>query len=127
MPVPTSGRFDSDAALKAIVEGTATGTGEAFFTSLVENLAKALNVHGAWVTEYLPESERLRAFAFWLGDDWVPDYEYSIGGTPCEPVIETKDLFHVPDRLIELFPNDPDLEPADETDWVVVFLGWKPA
>ena len=33
--------FDEDVALKAIVEGTAAGTGEAFFSSLVENLAKA--------------------------------------------------------------------------------------
>ena len=42
MPVTDSSPFDEDAALKAIVEGTATGTGEAFFSSLAENLAKAL-------------------------------------------------------------------------------------
>ena len=102
------GQPDEDTALRSIVLGTAAGTGEKFFHDLVENLALVLNVHGAWVTEYLPESQRLRAFAFWLGGKWVPDYEYAIAGTPCEPVIETRDLFHVPDKVIDLYPDDPD-------------------
>lgn len=43
--------FDETTALRMILEGTATETGERFFSSLVENLAKALQTHGAWVTE----------------------------------------------------------------------------
>ncbi len=52
--------IDEEAALRAILEGTATETGERFFAALVENVAKALNTQGAWVTEYLKESGRLR-------------------------------------------------------------------
>jgi len=47
--------IDVDAALRTILEGTATETGEQFFKALVKNLATALNTHGAWVTEFFPE------------------------------------------------------------------------
>jgi PAS domain S-box-containing protein len=100
---------DEQAALRAVVEGTAGDTGVEFFAALVKNLARALDVHGAWVTEYLEDQRRLRALAFWLGDAFVPDYEYDIEGTPCAPVITELRLLHVPDRVVELFPEDPDL------------------
>jgi PAS domain S-box-containing protein len=32
-----------------------------------------------------------------------------IQGTPCEVVVEERRLVHYPDRIIELFPNDPEL------------------
>jgi hypothetical protein len=38
--------LDEDAALRTILEGTATETGEKFFSALVENLAKALKTQG---------------------------------------------------------------------------------
>jgi hypothetical protein len=59
--------LDVDASLRTILEGTATETGERFFAALVENLARALNTHGAWVTEYIEEQRRLKALAFWMG------------------------------------------------------------
>ena len=52
--------IDLEIALKQILEGTATETGEQFFQALVKNLASALKTHGAWVTEYFPESRRLK-------------------------------------------------------------------
>ncbi len=114
--------IDESAALRAIVEGTSTGTGESFFASLVENLAKAIQVHGAWVTEFDPVELRLKAFAFWLGGKWVPDYVYAIKGTPCEPVIESEELFHVADKVIELYPDDPDLKPCGAVSYMGVPL-----
>lgn len=53
--------LETDTALRAILEGTATETGQRFFEALVQNLAKALGTHGAWVTEYFSERRRLRA------------------------------------------------------------------
>jgi len=99
----------TDKALRAILEGTATETGRQFFAALVENLAKALSTHGAWVTEYFPEQRRLRALAFWFDGQWVSDYEVDITGSPCEQVIDQRRLIHFPDRLLELFPDDPDV------------------
>ena len=101
--------LETDAALRAILEGTATETGHRFFAALVQNLAKALCTHGAWVTEYFPATRRLRALAFWMDGQWVKDYEVDITGSPCEKVIDTRQLVHFPDRLLDLYPNEPDV------------------
>jgi PAS domain S-box-containing protein len=93
------------------VEGTTAHTGKSFFAELVRNLACVLGTYGAWVTEYLEESRRLRALSFWLGDQWVKDYEYDVAGTPCEPVLDRGCLVHFPQNVVSLFPKDPDLEP----------------
>lgn len=92
--------------LRLLVQGTASETGREFFRSLVRNLSGALQISGAWVTEYLPAERKLRALAMWLNQDHVEHYEYDIQGTPCEPVVENKALVHFPDRIIELFPHD---------------------
>ena len=55
--------LDVDAALRTNLEGTATETGAEFFKALAKNLAEALGAHGAWVTEFFPESRRLKALA----------------------------------------------------------------
>lgn len=104
-----SADIDENATLRRLMEGTALSTGEAFFKALAKNLAQALGVHGAWVTEYMEEQGRLRALAFWLDGGWVEEYEYDIAGTPCEPVIECQSLIHIPSEVIRLFPKDPDL------------------
>ena len=106
-------------ALAALVEGTAGETGEEFFRSLARNLARVMEMHVAWVTEYLPDTGRLRALGMWIGDAWVDDYEYDLPGTPCAPVVDTGKLVHFPDRLLDLFPGDPDLKPLG----VVSYLG----
>ena len=112
--MPESQRFpfanlDEETALRTILEGTATVTGERFFEALVENLSKALQTHAAWVTEYLSESRRLKALAFYLDGTFLKDWEMDIVGTPCEHVIEQARLIHFPDNLLNLFPLDPDV------------------
>ena len=108
-----------DAALWAILESTSAETGEEYFAGLVKTLGSALGTCGAWVTEYLEESRRLRALAFWMDGAWIENYEVSITGTPCEEVIGTGKLVHFPDRLLELFPGDPELREAG----LVSYLG----
>src|ERR1041385_6868312 len=59
-------RFDNldvDEGLRVIAGGTATTTGKSFYASLVESLAGTLNTTGASVTEYLRDTQRLRALA----------------------------------------------------------------
>jgi PAS domain S-box-containing protein len=104
------GGLDEGVALRSILEGTANETGERFFAALVENLARALKTHGAWVTEYIQECRRLRALAFWMDGQWIQNYEVDIAGTPCEQVIDTAALVHFPDNLLELYPDDPDIK-----------------
>lgn len=107
-----------DNAIRKILEGTASHTGIEFFRALVKNLAEALNTKGAWITEYLPEKQRLKALSFWLENRFVDDYEYEIRGTPCENVVTEQRLFHVPENVIELFPDDPDLEPFEAMSYM---------
>ena len=101
--------FDVDAALRTILEGTATQTGTEFFQALVKNLAFALNTHGAWVTEYFPESRRLKALAFWMGGQWLDGWEMVVNGTACERVVDERRLVHIPDNLLDIYGNAPDV------------------
>jgi PAS domain S-box-containing protein len=119
---PALGGLDEGAALRSILEGTAKETGERFFAALVENLAKALKTHGAWVTEYFEESRKLRALAFWMDDRWIENFEFDIAGTPCEQVIKTADLVHFPDKLIELYPNSPAIKAARAVSYLGIAL-----
>jgi PAS domain S-box-containing protein len=102
--------LDVDASLRTILEGTATETGERFFAALVENLARALNTHGAWVTEYIEEQRRLKALAFWMGGQWIHGWEMVVDGTPCERVVDERCLIHIPDNLLDIYGNDPDVQ-----------------
>ena len=52
-------------ALRDIVEGTARGTGEEFFRSLVRRLASAIDVPYAVVAEFADVRTRVRTVAFW--------------------------------------------------------------
>ena len=108
--LPSTGQAtdaSTQAALSRILEGTASEIGEGFFRALVENLAGALGTRGAWVTEYDPRRRRLRALAFWMGGQWIDDFEQPIDGTPCQVVIENRRLVHYPDRILELYPDEP--------------------
>ncbi|QIF04966.1 PAS domain S-box protein [Roseimicrobium sp. ORNL1] len=119
---PVKNKSDSlseEAALRLIVEGTVSETGTEFFRALVRNLAAAVQTDGAWVTEYLPDANRLRALAFWFGNEHLDDYEHDVPGTPCEAVLTERKLVHYPDRIVEIYPEEPDLRKFN----VVSYLG----
>ena len=105
-------------ALREIFAGTAAATGEQFFDALVKHLARAMGTTCAWVTEWSEDRRRLRALSFWADGRYVQDYEYDIRGTPCEPVLDTRSLVLVPDRVIELYPKDPDLAPLGAVSYM---------
>jgi PAS domain S-box-containing protein len=112
----------AQAALQVVFQGTASETGERFFMALVENLARALDTRGAWVTEFLPAERRLRALAFWLGGQWVEHYEQDIDGTPCQAVVENHRLVHYPDRILELYPEEANLRRMEAVSYMGVPL-----
>jgi transcriptional regulator with GAF, ATPase, and Fis domain len=117
---PQVRRIDEETALRAVVEGTASDTGRDFYRALVRNLALALDTHGAWLTEFDERRSRLRALAFWLGGRFIDEFEYPIAGTPCETAVRGGRLVHVPDRVVDLYPEDPDEFPGHG---VVSYLG----
>lgn len=110
------------AELHLVLQGTAVHTGIEFHRALVENLAKALSTHGAWVTEYIPERGSLRALAFYLNGEWIEDWEEAIEGTPCEVVIREERLVHHPERIVDLFPEDGGLREMGAVSYLGVPL-----
>jgi PAS domain S-box-containing protein len=102
-------RLDEDAALRSVVEGTASDTGENFFRSLVDHLRTALGTMGAWVAAVDEERGELRAIAMRLRDAWLDGFTYRFEGTPCERAIEERHALHVPDRLVELYRGNPSM------------------
>jgi len=118
----TSRNSDEYSVLRRIVEGTAPETGQLFFAALVRSLASAMNTHGAWVTEYLPEQRTLRALSFWMGNGFIPEFDMFIDGTPCERVVDDLTLVHYPDNLIALYPRDNQLQEIGAVSYMGVPL-----
>ena len=103
-------RQRSEQILRLIVQGTASVTGKDFFRSLVSSLAEALNVRYAFISECLDSPPmRVRAFAFWNGNDFGENFEYDLQGTPCEGVINGRVCQYYPEQIKSLFPEDREL------------------
>ena len=95
--------------LQALLEGTASVTGEQFFPALVRALAETLGVRYALVTELLEgERPRLRMLAIWMGSRLGSPTEYDLVRTPCEKVIKLGEAYYQ-QSVQELFPEDKDL------------------
>ncbi len=94
----------SEEIVSAITAGTSIVTGHEFFRSLVKHVTRALKVRYAFVAECLPNL-RARSRAFWNGDDFGEDFEYSLAGTPCMEVVQGRTC-HVPDHLPQLYPEN---------------------
>jgi PAS domain S-box-containing protein len=57
-----------------------------------------------------------------MDGEWVEDFEYDIAHTPCESVVEDSRLIHIPDNVVELYPNDSDLRFAAAVSYLGVPL-----
>ncbi len=93
--------------LHAIIDGTATVTGQEFFRSLVQNLTRGLGVRYSFVAECLP-ARRARSLAAWFSGQEPATFEYDLGGTPCFEVAAGRTC-HYPSNLPALFPDDKPL------------------
>jgi formate hydrogenlyase transcriptional activator len=105
---PTTLHDDELVALRAIVEGTAGGTGEVFFQSLVGHLATAIGVEYAFVAEFADKRTRVRTLAYWGKGEIRENVEFDLAGTPCEDVL-LGGLCHYPSGVKERFPRDEPL------------------
>src|SRR2546426_1146295 len=92
-------------ALRAIVEGVESETGDRFFASLERHLASALGAQYAFVSELSHDRKRFRTRALWGRGAFLPNIDVPLAGTPCEGVLHGQ-MSHFPERLQELFPTD---------------------
>jgi two-component system sensor histidine kinase/response regulator len=99
-------RKQREEALRLIVEGTASKTGDEFFRACVRYLAKVLRVRYALVSEHGKEvGDQVRTLASWSGDGFIDNFEYCLQDSPCEQVFQGRTCYY-PAQLQELFPND---------------------
>jgi len=98
-----------DAALREIVEGVESETGDRFFYSLVKHLASALECQYAFVSELLGDRSRFRTRAVWGRGSFMENFEIPLDGTPCEAVLNGK-FSHHPEQICQLFPSDTALK-----------------
>ncbi|NJM67514.1 MAG: PAS domain S-box protein [Acaryochloris sp. RU_4_1] len=103
-------RQRSEQILRLIVEGTAAVTGDAFFRSLVQSLAEALNVRYALVSGCIDSPPtRVCTYAFWQSNEFGENIEYDLYGTPCEKVFGGQGCQYYSEQVQTLFPQDQDL------------------
>jgi formate hydrogenlyase transcriptional activator len=109
-------------ALQEVVEGTAYGTGEEFFRSLVRHLAKAIDVHYAVVAEFPKAPPFVRTLAFWERGRFGSNFEYDFTGTPCAEIVRGG-LVHYPTGVSKYFPKaSPLVERGIDSYLAVPFL-----
>ncbi len=99
-------RKDAEETLQMIVAGTASVTGNKFFSALVQNLATALNVSYVMVSKTVNNSvPSLKTLAFWTMTSLAENIEYELIGTPCQIVLKNQLLSEYPRNLQEFFPD----------------------
>jgi PAS domain S-box-containing protein len=87
-------------------EGVAASTGEAFFHSLVAQLARMLDMGYAFVGELSEDREdAVQTIAVWAGGGMGENFRYELAQTPCEKVVG-KVLCCYPQGVQEQFPED---------------------
>lgn len=113
---PTNGTADSndtrpeplvgESVLRAVMEGTSTTSGKAFFPAIVENLARALDMRVATIGLIDPETEEfVDTLAMWDHSALQENTRYELAGTPCENVMGGKTCLHLDDVQAQ-FPED---------------------
>src|SRR5574341_1187693 len=102
-------RRRAEEALRAVVEGTASVTGNEFFPTLVRHLASALGIRYAFVAECREEDKgRARTLAFWKGEGFGENFAYAVAGTPCRKVLDGEPGVYCED-LQRFFADDREL------------------
>ncbi len=89
--------------LQEIVEGVESKIGEQFFPSLVQQLATALGVDYAYISELSEDGATFRSRAGWGKGRPLPPFDVPAHG-PCETVL-TRKCVHHPDQLRTLYPH----------------------
>jgi formate hydrogenlyase transcriptional activator len=96
-------------ALRTILEGTAGSTGEEFFQTLVEHLARAMGTRHAFVSRFT-SPDRIRTLAYWSQGKLTDNIEYDLPGTPCQEVINGGFCFYPSGVQLKYPESEPGIE-----------------
>lgn len=99
------GPIESLKLIRVMEESLADLSGDDFFVQLVITLARSLDVHCAFVTEFTDDNTSVSPLAMWCHQGLQPPKKYAIAGTPCEAVLNG-DVVWFDRDVVDLFPDD---------------------
>ncbi|WP_008310312.1 GAF domain-containing protein [Leptolyngbya sp. PCC 6406] len=98
-------RQQAQQTLQSLVEGTASVTGEDFFPALVQNLAKALHVRQAFISEWIESPSTVCSLVLSSDGALVENFRLEISDSPCINVIKDKEPKFYPEAIQQRFPH----------------------
>ncbi|MBD1865030.1 MULTISPECIES: ATP-binding protein [Trichocoleus] len=110
-----------NAALLEMTQGVSTVTGDAFFSALVQHLARVLGMNYAYIGLVRGDDPKmLRTVATCAHAQLVDNLEYPLQDTPCWEVIAQRKTCCYPRNVQAQFPNAPLLKPLAVESYVAV-------
>ena len=100
--------LSEEKAIKVILEGTVSNTGQEFFDALAKTMSSALGYSHAWITEIV-DTYHLHTMALFANGKRKENSIYDMRGTPCEPVIVEMSVEHHADNVQKIYPFDKSL------------------
>ncbi len=108
--------------LRLIVEGTTTQVGSEFFHSCVRSLATILRMRYVLIAGLCSDSQdKVRTLAFWTGEEFGKNFEYSLINNPCETLM-LGEIRVYPHSVQCLFPQDPHLKHLQAESYIGIPL-----
>lgn len=90
---------------RALLERTASSSGEEFYRELARGVAEALGCKFGFVGVQTGSGSRIRMCAGWSEGRYLPTFEYDLDGTPCAEVVD-RGACHIARDVARLFPRD---------------------
>lgn len=112
-------RRKTESVIEALVRGTSSHFGQAFFDALVKDLAQLLEVQYAYIARI--EGGEVRTLSFFADRNLAVPLCFPLHGSPCQQVFESGPLF-APDRVRERFPSNRVLEELEAESYMGVPL-----
>jgi len=100
--------LSEEEAIKVILQGTVSDTGQAFFDALAKTMSTALGYSHTWITEIMGP-HKLHTLALFVEGEHKENVTYDMRGTPCETVIVDKAVEHHADDVQVCYPHDKQL------------------
>jgi signal transduction histidine kinase/CheY-like chemotaxis protein len=110
-------RDKAEKAIRSLVESTVGTMGQESFEKIVRELCSWLDADGAFLAEI--KDSTARTLAMVLDGRNIPEYEYSIKGSPCAEAVN-KGYLVCPARVTSQFPDDKGLAEMNIEGYVCI-------
>jgi len=94
-----------DAIFKSLAAGTSSLTFDSFMNDALERLVDLYDCKYAFVAELQPDGEHMKTLAVLANGKVSDNFEYSLKGTPCQDILDTKAKL-VPKDASKIYAED---------------------